>query len=145
MTLGGASAAVRVAVAKFSKTMAMRKDDRALDGYREEAEQGGDGAAGLVHVRRGHGDDGGRAGDAPGPGSQANLRGVRAGLVRLQLRAVAAGELVDDHGADVVAVARIGRTGVPQPDDEPGSGVGHRSSLPWGRARVRARSVWTGP
>ena len=90
---------------------------------------------------------------AAGPGmprgrSQAHLGGVGAGLVRAQLRAVAAGELVDDHGADVVAVAGVGRTGVAQPDDEPGSGVGHRSSMPWAPGDARrapAGRCRTGP
>ena len=46
----------------------------------------------------------------------------------LCVRSAAAGparELVDDHRADVVAVAGVRRTGVAQSDDEPGSGVGH--------------------
>ncbi len=66
-------------------------DDEPLDRDREEAQQRRDRAAGLVHVRRGHGDDGRRAGDAAGTGTEPHLRGVGAGLVRAQLRAVRGG------------------------------------------------------
>ena len=56
----------------------------------------------------------------------------------------APGELVDDHGADVVAVAGVGRAGVAQPDDEPGCGVVHRSSMPWAAANRRGHPSRTG-
>src|SRR6478735_7089537 len=101
--------------------------DEPLDGHVVVVEQPGDGAAGGVHVRRGHGEHELRAPDA-----QPHLGDAGAGLVGLEggaaARDVAGSELLDGHGADVVAVTGVLRTGVAESDDEPGV-----HDLPWGR------------
>ena len=89
-------------------------DDEAVGLDREEPHQAGDRAAGLVHVRRRDREDQPR-GRAHRPGSDPDPHRVRrrgARPVAPEVEAPASclrGQLVDDHGADVVPVAGVRR------------------------------------
>jgi hypothetical protein len=83
-------------------------DDDLLERRLEEAADAGDRAAGLVHVRLGLGQHRRSTG-------QPALDDVGAALVGLEAAPDPLGEQVEDHEADVVAVARVGRPGLPSP------------------------------
>src|SRR4051794_7312205 len=83
-------------------------------------EQAADGATGLVHV--GHGP--GQHDAAAGQPAFADQRPCPLALPRGELDPGAVGQLVEHHGADVVAVAGISRPRVAQADDQEGS-LGH--------------------